>query len=524
MSLPTHLIGKLRQEYGRFADPADGIRCAITLAGLYSGAIGPHIDGPWNVVAKIQWLLQAIRLGSHASVTSIMHDKNAIRLLEEFGPELPKVRHKSFDSPEIDTDALLRRLEEFALMPDIDSANVLVWLGGTPDFDEFTKRLDEQSAGHKVDSDAVDGGDPRLVFTLNRGADLELVDSDAYDLHFVSASEISRSVYNNSLEDFMMLAEAEGMQPKDHEAQNHMAAAIFHGSLDIVRYLVHRYGVAADDSWEGITHLNHSILYRRSLIVGFFLEHGAALEEAREEKLSGLHLVSRHDDPELVTMLCDHARERGNLSSILESRTSGGPVSGWTAAYTAMCCRSWKTLEILLRYGADPNCTTEDDCPRMIEMAVRPLSPAAPISILQMLLEKGARLNDELGYHGSPLMWAVRSSNALAVFHLLLHGAAVGDAALEDAYENANEEKVGGEALPVQDEDGEECKDAAEHMSEADSLIVKLLHIGSARHQGWEQQLQETIETPPQGWRGKMWVKNTGPPAYMLEVQIPDRG
>lgn len=328
MSLPTHLIGKLRREYGRFTDPVDGIRCTITLAGLYSGAIRPRIDGPWNVVAKIQWLLQAIKLGSHATVTSIMHDENAIRLLEEFGPELLKIRHQSFDSPDIDRDALLCRLEEFALMPDIDSANVLVWLGGNLDFDEFTKRLDEQSAGHRVDSDVIGDGDPRRIFTLNRGADLELVDSDAYDLNFVGASEISRSVYNNSLEDFIMLAEAKGMQPKDHETQSHMAAAIFHGSLDIVRYLVHRYGVEADDSWEGITHLNHSILYRRSLIVEFFLEYGAMLEEASGEKLSGLHLVSRHDDPELITMLCEHVRERGNLSAILESRTSGGPASG----------------------------------------------------------------------------------------------------------------------------------------------------------------------------------------------------
>jgi len=499
------------------------------LAGLYSGAIGPRIDGPWSVVAKIQWLLKAIELGSHAAVTAITQDENAIRLLEEFGPAIPKIRHQSFEGPEIDTDALFRRLEDFALMPDVYSSNILVLLGGNLDFDKFVKRLNKQSAGSRADSDVVDDGDVvddsdlHRIFKSNRGADFELVDSDAYDLNFARASEISRSVYNNSLEDFIMLAEAKDMQPKDDEAQNHMAAAIFHGSLDIVRYLVHRYGVEANDSWNDMTHLNHSILFRRPVIVEFFLEHGAVLEEACGEKVSGLHLVSRHDSPELITMLCKHARECGKLSTILESKTSEGPLSGWTAAYTAMCCRAWKNLEILLQYGADPNCTTGDDDPRMIELAVRPLSPAAPISILQMLLEKGARLNDELVYHGSPIMWAIGSSNALAVFYILLYGATVTDAALEDADETAAE-TLGSEDLPVQNEDGEECEDAWEHMCEAASLIVKLLHIGRERQQHWEQQLQETIKTPSQGWRGKMWVKNAEPPSYMIEVRVPDRG
>jgi len=532
MSLPTHLIGKLRREYGRFVDPADGIRCAITLAGLYSGAIGPRIDGPWNVVAKIQWLLKAIELGSHAAITAITHDENAIRLMEEFGPTLPKIRHQSFEGPEIDTDTLFRRLEDFALMPDEYSANILVWLGGHLDFDKFMKRLNKQPAGSRAASDFVDDGDDgddgddsdlRRIFKSNRGADFELVDSDAYDLNFARASEISRSVYNNSLEDFIMLAEVEDMQPKDAEAQEYMAAAIFHGSLDVVGYLVHRYGVEANDSWNDMTHLNHSILFRRTVIIEFFLKLGAVLEEACGEKISGLHLVSRHDCPELITMLCKHAREQGKLSTILESKTSEGPLSGWTAAYTAMSCRSWKNLEILLEYGADPNCTTGDDDPRMVELAVRPLSPAAPISILQMLLEKGARLNDELGYRGSPIMWAIGSSNALAVFYILLYGATVTDAALEDADETAAE-TLGSEALPVQDEDGEECEDAWEHMCEAASLIVKLLHIGRERQQHWEHQLEEAIKMPSQGWRGKMWVKNAEPPSYMIEVRVPDRG
>jgi ankyrin repeat protein len=526
MSLPTHLVGKLRDEYSSFSDPADAIRCATTLAGLYSGVIGPRIDGPWNVVAKIQWLLKAIELGSHAAVTLIILDKDALDVVEEYGPVLQKLRHQSFISPQLDIDALHRRLKGFAEMPDKDSANVLVWLGGNLDFDKFTKRLNEQSGHGRADSDVVDYDvNTRHLdrFTPNRHADLELVDSDAFDLHFTGGSQISLSVYNNALEDFIMLAEKQGIQPKDDDAQSYMAAAIFHGSLDIVRYLVHQYRVEPNDSWNDMTHLNHSILFRRPLIVEFFLEHGAVLEEACGEKLSGLHLVSRHDDPEFLTMLCEHLRERGKLSTVLESRTTDGPLSGWTVAYTAMCCHAWKNLELLLQYGADPNCTTGNDEPTMIELAVRPTSPAAPISILKMLLEKGVRLNDESVYSGSLLMWAIGSSNALAVFNLLLYGAAVSDAALEDADET-EAETASSKAIVVLDEDGKECKDAWAQMCDAASLIVKLVRIGRERHQCWEQELKEAIQTPSQGWRGKMWIKDAETPSYITEIRVPDSG
>jgi hypothetical protein len=88
MPLPVQLIGKLRQDYSNASGELDAITSAITLAGLYSGAVGAPIPAPWDTVAKIQWLAKAIELGSHAAIQVLMIDRNALRCLEEFGPSL----------------------------------------------------------------------------------------------------------------------------------------------------------------------------------------------------------------------------------------------------------------------------------------------------------------------------------------------------------------------------------------------------------------------------------------------------
>src|SRR5204862_4114673 len=137
---------------------------------------------------------------------------------------------------------LLHRLRGFATMPDIESLNIFVFLGGdpspildgekNPNVAQLEARMEQQQ---RIRADA-----PHLFdlerFTVNRNADLEIVDSDAYDLSFAGASRLDRSIYYNDLEDFMMLAEEKGVQAGDDVSQNSMVSAIFHGSLDIVRY------------------------------------------------------------------------------------------------------------------------------------------------------------------------------------------------------------------------------------------------------------------------------------------------
>jgi ankyrin repeat protein len=503
-------------------DAADAIRCAITLAGLYSGAIGTPIIRPWNLVAKIQWLLKAVELGSHTAVSALIADEDAIEVLEEFGPTVLNYHHSSFDSPDVDNKALLLRLKGFAEMPDEESANILVWLGGSTDWDMFERRLREQEGVEEDDENEPRSAEDNLRqlsrFVIHRHADYEVVDSDAFDLQIDSASPIDRSVYNNALEDFIVLCEKQGLQLRGEAAHQFMAKAIFHGSLDVVRYLVTRYKVDPNDEWDKMSHLLCAILFRRRPMVEYFLRHGGIIEPAKEDKLSGLHLASRHDDLELIVTLCEHLKAKGQLGQVLESRPSEGPMEGWTVAYAAACCQSWKSLEILLKYGADPNCIVNDQ-PRLIQIAVETRSPAVPMSVLKMLLEAGAE-STYGEYLWSPLQWAVGSSNVLAVFNLLLHGAAVSDAALKDAEETAENET--GEVLPVWDEDGNECSDGWENMCEAASLVLRLLQIGRERGEGWEQQLAEAIGCPSQDWRGKLWIGDKNPPSYIIEVRVPD--
>ncbi len=575
MPLPAHLVGKLRHEYRNSSGESDAIRIAITLAGLYSGVVGPPISAPWNIVAKIQWLLKAVELGSHTAMHPIMMDRVSLKCVEDFGSALLKVRQQSFESPTIDLDALHRQLKEFAEMPDVDAANLLVFLGGNLDFDKFEKLLnehpwsrdyevgngsegdvesdinnnDDSDDNEDVNADNVsemddegkeDGHgapghsfDHRFALSAlaklapNRRADLELVDSDAYDFTFVGASPLTRSNYYNQLETFILLAEEQAMKPKSQEAHNQMAAAIFHGSLEIVRYLVHYYAINPNDCFQNMSYLNQSVLFRRPAIVKFFLEHGSSLDRASGDMPSSLHLVSRHDDPDLTEMLCEHLKRQGAIDAILESAPTEGPLMGWTSAYTAMACRSWKNLEVLLRYGADPNGTVpNDEAPDLIEYAVRPLSPAAPISILEILLQKGARLDRKSGYVGSPLMWAVRSGNVSAVALLVLHGAVVSDAAVKDAEENIDEDEKSqqkGMILPVYDEDGNMCERGWEEMRVASSLIAKLLKIGQQKQPNWKEVLKNGLKMSEQSWKGKMWVENAKPTNCLIEIHIPER-
>ncbi|KAI3316853.1 kinase-like domain-containing protein [Xylariaceae sp. AK1471] len=522
MPLPAHLIGKLRQEYAHISDAADAIRCAITLAGLYSGAIGPPIAWPWDLVAKIRWLLKAIELGSYPAIHALMDDEDAIDVLKAFGLSIRNFNHQSFDSPQVDENALLLRLKSFAEMPDEESANILLWLGSSPDRDIFERGLQEETRIVEDDREEVSIAEGNLrqlsLFFICRYTDLEGVDSDAFDLNFARASPIDRSVYNDALEDFIVLSEEQGLQRRDEAAHYFMGNAIIQGSLDIARYLATRYAVDPNDEWKGMSHLDTAIMFRRKLIVEHFLEHGGIIQPAQGGKLSGLHLASRRDDLELVATLCEYLKARGQLDQVLESRPSEGSWEGCTAAYAAAYCQSWKSLEILLQYGADPNYVISEQ-PRLIEIVVKPRSPAAPMSVLRTVLEAGAQLNYR-EYLWSPLHWMVGSSNVLAVFYLILHGAAVSDAALKNAEEDAENET--GEVLPVRDEDGKECIDGWRNMCEAASLVLKLLQIGRERGEGWKQQLEETIRCPSQDWRGKLWISDKNPPSYMIEVRIPD--
>jgi ankyrin repeat protein len=343
-------------------------------------------------------------------------------------------------------------------------------------------------------------------FAPNRSADFEVTDSDAYDLTFVSSSPLSRSNFYNQLETFMKLASESGMKAQDERSRTQMAEAIFHGSLDIVRYLTLHYGIQPNDEWDNMSYINHAIVFRRTAVVKFFLQHGAVLEAAVGNKPSGLHLVSRHDDPDLTKILCRHLKTQGKLTGILESATTAGPLKGWTVAYTAMACQAWQNLEILLENGADPNSTSADSGPSLLELAVKPQSPAVPRCVLRLLLQKGAVLDDGSHYDGSPLSWTIGSSNVLAVLDLLLHSAVVSDAAVRDAEEDVHENEqiqMSRQNLPVLDEDAQECEQGWENMIAAARLIKRLLYIAQCRHKS-EATQKNGAEGPEGSWKQKL--------------------
>jgi ankyrin repeat protein len=522
MALPAHLLGKLRQEYARAAEPADAIRCAITMAALYSGVIGTQLSNPWDTVAKIQWLLKAVELGSHAAISPLMANKNSIAVLEEFGPSILSRRHQSFESPHIDEEVLHSRLRGFSEMPDEESANILVWLGGTPDWDTLERRLQQARGGVGIDEQRVHTAEENLRqlsrFTINRRVDFEVVDSDAFDMVLADASPIERSVYHNALEDFIRLSEEQGLEPKDETAQSFMAKAIFHGSLEVVRYLSTEYTLSPNDIWHNMSHLDHAILFSRIEITQYFLERGGVINPAQNDKPSALHLAARADNVDLINMLCKHLKAKGQLERVLESRTSTGPLEGWTVAYAAACCQSWKCLEVLFSFGADPNCVVLDE-PRIIENVIRPQTPAISISVLKMVLEAGAQPSYGQ-YLRSPLQWAVGSSNVLALHQLLLHGATVSDAALVDAAENVEDEAT--ELLPVVDEHGDRCLDGWINMCAASRMILKLLQIGKSKRGNWRQDLDAAMVGSSPDCKGKLWIANENATSYFIEVRIPD--
>lgn len=521
--MPTHLIEKLRLEYADASDTDLAIRSAITLAGLYSGAIGSSIGGPWSVVAKIQWLLKAIEFGSHPAVAAIMMDRDAVDILEEFGLHIMRLTHPSFKSPKISEAVLFRTLQGFSEMPDEESANILVWLGGDIDFERFEAALDDGEDIHQETHNEPSPWDQLLQFsrfTANRTADLDMVDSDAYDLSLIrNSSGIERSVFNNSLEEFIIIARDRGLHSDDDAIHRLMAAAIFHGSLDIVRYITNEYRVSPQDVWDDMAHLDLAIIFRRRLIVEYFLFIGGRVIKAQESRPSGLHLANRHEDPSFITLLCQHLSIDGSLSAVLESVTTDGPLAGWTVAYTATVCRAWKNLTVLLEHGADPNCPTPDGS-SMITLVLTPSSPAAPLSVLTLLLEKGASLNDKQGYKGSPLQWAVGSSNVQAVYHLLLNGAAVSEAALQDAHETV-EETLSSQELPILDEDRNVCQDAWQNMYRAASIISDLLIIARESKESWQQNLLMAMGDPGEGYMGKLWIADSAPITYFIQVEIP---
>jgi hypothetical protein len=231
----------------------------------------------------------------------------------------------------------------------------------------------------------------------------------------------------------------------------------------------------------------------------------------------------RHNDELLIRTLCEHLKIHGNLQEVLESKPDGGDYPSCTPAGLAMDTGAWKSVKVLLDYGANVN--AESDGKRILDSAVRPRSPACPMDVLQAILKAGAEI-DVIPQKGHPpLQWAISTGNILAVLHLLLHGASLH---LSDEYEfmheamEVAEEWRDGKPLEVLDEDEKPLVDCWRYAQEASDLILDMVRVASAREADWEAHIQDLVLSKAQKCKGKMWIViGKEPLMSAIEVKVP---
>lgn len=211
MPLPNYLQNKLQAEFTILAQDSASIRTALTLSAFYGGILGPGIEKPWNLVAKSQWLLKAVELGSHAAVSAIILDKDVLAVLDMFGLQVLELRRPSFQSPEVDAERVRFRVEEFSKIGDEDVSSKLLPLITTTAPENADRGLGSRTSAMEATAQAESHGSRERdaflqQFTITRGSDLSLLDSDALDMGFGDKEDIVKSAYNNDLEAFITLA------------------------------------------------------------------------------------------------------------------------------------------------------------------------------------------------------------------------------------------------------------------------------------------------------------------------------
>lgn len=497
------------------------------MATLYAGVIGSGIQRPWNVVAKAQWLFKATELGFYPSVNSLVLDKSVARITKKYGKNLFLVKHPAFEPPSIDLSELIRRLRSFAAMPDKPALELLACLGEAPSIShDETGRIDTRTG--KRQESRVRSSLPNLFiferFTLNRTVDAGPVDSDASDLYILGEKgPVETHAYTDALESF--IAAASAIEFTQQHCNTCMQLAIYGGARSVAEYLSQHYGVSGDEEHDGMSHVDLSILFKRCDILRFFLKTGATVRSAEGNRLSGLHLASRHDNREMICMLCEHLQATRALQSVLESSTSSGDLALWTPITTAMNCHAYTNVFALLDFGANPETATEEGG-RLIHQAVQPQSPAAPMSVLTRLIDVGANLNAADDNFQVPLHTAIGSSNILAVYHLLAAGADcnilsdAGETAIEAAEDIVRCMQREGH-IETLNEEGEICAGGHDHCCSASEYILTMVAIATEKFEGWKETLQQVVESIEGHLKNKMWIVDRIPPNFYVQIGIP---
>lgn len=520
-------MSRLTSEYRVASRETRDPKIAVYMATLYAGVIGSGVQRPWNVVAKTQWLFKATELGFYPSLSSLVVDKDVVRITKEFGKKLLFFKHPSFEPPSIDFSELIRQLKLFAAMPDESASRLLTSLiEPTPNRGDKTIEMGNRIVN--AQRSRIRRSLPNLFlfvrFTLNRTFDAGPIDSDASDLDILGKkSDLEIYAYNNALENFIAAASASIFTQLHGNVC--MQMAIYGGARNVAKYILQYYGVKADQEHEGISHVELSILFKRLDILSLFLKSGAIIKPAEGNRPSGLHLASRHDNREMICMLCEHLQATGALQSVLESSTSSGDLAHWTPTYTAMACNAYTNVITFLDFGADPN-TASEDGERLIHLAVQPHCPATPMFVLNRLIEAGADLNGANKKYQSPLHTAIGSTNVLAVYYLLTSDAncsvfsEAGETAIEAAKDIALCMQMEGQ-IEMLNEEGEICEGGHDHCCSASQYIVTVVAIATARSDGWKESLRQVVDGAEGHLKNKLWIVDRIPTNFYVQIEVP---
>jgi len=584
MDLSKHLFSKLLSEYVAAASLGVDIRLAVTMAAMYSGIVGaPPLDSPLCHVAKAQWLLKAVELGSLATVAHLFDDENTLELIEDLGCPLLEYRHGAFTSPSTDITTLIAQLQGFSARHDTNSLNLLAFLeGDTPsswEFQGLTSQATKANATRKRLLLAFPDLDVDVELNNYLQLDVQALGFDNFDIFFGRREGPVRSAYDNDLEGLT----THPRQEVHLVVQQLLLAAIVGGSIEVVKYLVDEHGadpnyvfpgaVQSDDgSWEDasshsdaddaqteaegetaddeemedgelqpesepdlnfsekmalrLSPLEDSILSGRWSVVEALLARGGIVSAASGSRWSTFHLLSRFNDGERTGLICEAAKASGSLLPALDSVTTEGPIKGIRAIEACMSGRKWANVLAMLEYGADPNAGNETF--NLMYSAVQPLRPA-PAFVLDALLRSGAD-PDLAAFPGQPpLYWAVGTTNVAATRLLLLAGAGVRTSAgpdlVEFARERAESLSQASDDLDVVDTEGNSRVGGLAAAREAAAAVYAMVLAASRKDAAaaWEQEVRNAAARCREDLWQRIWLAEpVEDSTFLLEIAFGD--
>jgi hypothetical protein len=295
MPLPEQLRSRLQAEFLILSRDSPSVRTALALAAFYGGVFGKQSESGRNVVAETQWLLKAVELGSYATLNAFLEKDGLVRkALENYGAHILELRGPDFQSPEMDVRKLYSRLAEFSKIRDDSSGTILRLLTNTPGrkHNEGGSQNDvtaEEEAADTPNSPTQNRDEFLKRITVGRDLDLDPFDTGAMDLQNLTRNALHKSAFNDNLDTFIELSQGTQLTSGSERIHYYAALAVSNGSVRVASYLVDHFLEGPNESWEGTTHFEDSIIFGRSEIARMYLDKEAELVPSDAEQPSIIH-------------------------------------------------------------------------------------------------------------------------------------------------------------------------------------------------------------------------------------------